>query len=389
MPRSVASSSDGDSTSDDFSDWQSSLHGALRTLSLFSSHPAPNQAPTSTEAGGSGALEDSEVWLDTPLEAVEYDARVYNWDLKKVVQDLDLDDYQRIKLINWIRKHNPSPTDETLLTIIKDKDHPLFTSHEDPANEEQQREEGEEDWNSYLRPTFEGDGLLQLSFDDDSWSSDGEEVAQAHVAMGRVRLDTEPALASTSAARSTTGIGSSTEDTILRLTSELAQSQAQVQKFKSMLQTAVEDEDTDSSDGCTSNSSSSNESEDETEKTVSMGASRSRSKGKSVVHGKGKGKEQKKDIDTYYFDSYAANGEFPFSFPVFSASHPCLPGRNAYSGGVSSFHALTSSWNRHPRVDVERHDPNCSIWSIHSLASRGLEGRHRHGCWVRNRYPFQ
>jgi protein arginine N-methyltransferase 3 len=83
MPRSNSSTGSSETGSDreDFSDWASSLHGARRTKSLF---------------------DDS--LLDTPEEALEYDERVHGYNVKSEGDRLGLDDYARIRLINYIRR---------------------------------------------------------------------------------------------------------------------------------------------------------------------------------------------------------------------------------------------------------------------------------------------
>lgn len=78
--RSTASSETG-SDPEDFSDWASSLHGARRTKSLF----------------------DDEV-LDTPEECLERDERVHGYNVQKEGDRMGLDDYARIRLINFIRR---------------------------------------------------------------------------------------------------------------------------------------------------------------------------------------------------------------------------------------------------------------------------------------------
>jgi len=78
--RSTASSETG-SDPEDFSDWASSLHGARRTKSLF----------------------DDDV-LDTPEECLERDERVHGYNVQKEGDRLGLDDYARIRLINYIRR---------------------------------------------------------------------------------------------------------------------------------------------------------------------------------------------------------------------------------------------------------------------------------------------
>lgn len=80
--RSTASSSETGSDREDFSDWASSLHGARRTQSLF----------------------DADTVLDTPEECLEHDERVHGYNVQKEGDKLGLDDYGRIRLINYIRR---------------------------------------------------------------------------------------------------------------------------------------------------------------------------------------------------------------------------------------------------------------------------------------------
>lgn len=80
--RSTASSSETGSDREDFSDWASSLHGARRTQSLF----------------------DADTVLDTPEECLEHDERVHGYNVQKEGERLGLDDYGRIRLINYIRR---------------------------------------------------------------------------------------------------------------------------------------------------------------------------------------------------------------------------------------------------------------------------------------------
>lgn len=80
--RSTASSSETGSDREDFSDWASSLHGARRTQSLF----------------------DADTVLDTPEECLEYDERVHGYNVQKEGERMGLDDYGRIRLINYIRR---------------------------------------------------------------------------------------------------------------------------------------------------------------------------------------------------------------------------------------------------------------------------------------------
>ncbi len=78
---SFSSVSSDDNNNDDFSDWAEPLESAAVTKSFFdeTSHP-------SAEA------------------AVEHDKTVWKWSLLEVVGDLKLDDYQRIRLVNWMRE---------------------------------------------------------------------------------------------------------------------------------------------------------------------------------------------------------------------------------------------------------------------------------------------
>lgn len=79
---SSSSSESAGGESANFSDWASSLHGARRTKSLFDDN-----------------------LLDSPEDAVAYDARVHQFNLDQVLAGLSLkDDYARIRLVNFIRK---------------------------------------------------------------------------------------------------------------------------------------------------------------------------------------------------------------------------------------------------------------------------------------------
>jgi hypothetical protein len=79
-PSSQGSVSDSDSC-DDASDWASSLGEALHTQSLF-----------------------DETILPTAGKAVEYDLATHGFDLRALCEKLGLEDYGRMRLINWIRK---------------------------------------------------------------------------------------------------------------------------------------------------------------------------------------------------------------------------------------------------------------------------------------------
>lgn len=78
---SSACSSETGSDPEDFSDWASSLHGAKRTKSLFDDN-----------------------LLDSPEECLEYDERVHGYNVKNEGDRLELDDYARIRLVNYIRR---------------------------------------------------------------------------------------------------------------------------------------------------------------------------------------------------------------------------------------------------------------------------------------------
>ncbi|KAI0671181.1 S-adenosyl-L-methionine-dependent methyltransferase [Trametes maxima] len=88
--------------------------------------------------------------LESVQEALAYDQNTHNFNLKDVTSRLTLDLYQRIRLINWIRKEHPSPKDVLALTGSED----LFRSDE------------------YLKPAIEDDPLLQIAPDDSSDSED-------------------------------------------------------------------------------------------------------------------------------------------------------------------------------------------------------------------------
>ncbi|KAJ7162891.1 protein arginine N-methyltransferase [Mycena filopes] len=94
---------------------------------------------------------------DKVLSSVEaallHDKTTHGFDLDAVCSRFSLDTYKRIRLINFIRKTNPTPEAVTALTGTE----ALFSSDE------------------YLHPTVEDDPLLQVQADD--WSdSDAEET---------------------------------------------------------------------------------------------------------------------------------------------------------------------------------------------------------------------
>ncbi|KAJ9106082.1 hypothetical protein QFC21_001221 [Naganishia friedmannii] len=234
MPRinrtpSVSSASSGSSSesaeSANFSDWASSLHGAYRTQSLF-----------------------DDTLLDSPKEAIEYDARVHGFNLDEVLAKLSLkDDYARIRLVNYIRKEKPQVRNirETL-----EKSNPLFEN------------------DKYLIPVLENDPLLQVGFDD-SWSDDEDESSAPQRAKPSYKTGEATQSTATNDGTSTLGI-----------------------RLKELIQALGEDDTADISESSTS---------DDENADV-------KGKGKASAH-KGNGAKVKKpkDNDSYYFDSYAAN----------------------------------------------------------------------------------
>ncbi|KAJ7046428.1 protein arginine N-methyltransferase [Mycena alexandri] len=91
--------------------------------------------------------------LPSVEEALAYDKTSHGLDLDALCGRLSLDTYKRIRLINFIRKSNPSPAIVAALTGAE----ALFLSDE------------------YLHPTMEDDPLLQVQPDD--WSdSDAEDT---------------------------------------------------------------------------------------------------------------------------------------------------------------------------------------------------------------------
>ncbi|KAH7928744.1 protein arginine N-methyltransferase [Leucogyrophana mollusca] len=87
----------------------------------------------------------------TAQAALAHDRDVYGFDLDGECARLKLDLHSRLRLINFIRKHRPTPKDITNLTGAES----LFASDE------------------YLIPVFEDDPLLQL--ESDSWSDDDDD----------------------------------------------------------------------------------------------------------------------------------------------------------------------------------------------------------------------
>ncbi|KAF7964712.1 hypothetical protein HWV62_3685 [Athelia sp. TMB] len=87
-------------------------------------------------------------------EALDYDRKQHQFDLDGTCSRLSLDFHQRIRLINFIRKNQPSST-----TIFTGEE-PFFTEDE------------------YLKPVVEDDPLLQFQ-PDDEWSDSDEEAGKA------------------------------------------------------------------------------------------------------------------------------------------------------------------------------------------------------------------
>ncbi|KAJ7874239.1 protein arginine N-methyltransferase [Mycena olivaceomarginata] len=94
--------------------------------------------------------------LPSVEEALAYDKETHGFDLDAHCARLSLDTYQRIRLINFIRKTNPTPAVVASVTGSED----LFSSDE------------------FLRPALEDDPLLQIQSND--WSdSDAEDTDPA------------------------------------------------------------------------------------------------------------------------------------------------------------------------------------------------------------------
>ncbi|THH29363.1 hypothetical protein EUX98_g4825 [Antrodiella citrinella] len=94
-----------------------------------------------------------ETKLTSVAEIVEWDRLNHGFDLDATCKRLSLDQYQRIRLINWIRKEKPSPKEVNGLTGREE----LFSA------------------DSYLIPTLEDDPLLQAGTDD--WTDSEEDDA--------------------------------------------------------------------------------------------------------------------------------------------------------------------------------------------------------------------
>ncbi|KIO02960.1 hypothetical protein M404DRAFT_638181 [Pisolithus tinctorius Marx 270] len=95
------------------------------------------------------SLFDEEKDFPSVDEALRHDQSTHGFSLAETCTRLNLDLHQRIRLINYIRKDKPAPSQLSSLTGKE----PFFTSDE------------------YLLPVIEDDPLLQLDLDDD-WSDD-------------------------------------------------------------------------------------------------------------------------------------------------------------------------------------------------------------------------
>ncbi|KAI0072207.1 S-adenosyl-L-methionine-dependent methyltransferase [Panus rudis PR-1116 ss-1] len=93
---------------------------------------------------------------DTTFTSVEdvlnYDKTKFGFDLESICKKLSLDSYQRIRLINWLRKEKPTPEHVNALTGKED-----FLASDD-----------------YLKPVLEEDPLLEVP--DSDWSEDEEDI---------------------------------------------------------------------------------------------------------------------------------------------------------------------------------------------------------------------
>ncbi|KZT63364.1 S-adenosyl-L-methionine-dependent methyltransferase [Daedalea quercina L-15889] len=97
------------------------------------------------------SLFDQEKTFQSVPEAASHDKLVHGVDLDVICSRLSLDTHQRIRLINWIRKEKPAPSEVLALK----GDESLFSSDE------------------YLIPAIEDDPLLQIHAAD--WSSSDED----------------------------------------------------------------------------------------------------------------------------------------------------------------------------------------------------------------------
>ncbi|KAH9850155.1 S-adenosyl-L-methionine-dependent methyltransferase [Lenzites betulinus] len=95
--------------------------------------------------------------FDTVQEALAHDEATHGFSLKDVTTKLALDPYQRIRLINWIRKEHPASSE--VIALVGSES---FLSSDE-----------------YLKPALEDDPLLQIVPDDSDSEEDEPEKAEA------------------------------------------------------------------------------------------------------------------------------------------------------------------------------------------------------------------
>ncbi|QRV77095.1 protein arginine N-methyltransferase 3 [Ceratobasidium sp. AG-Ba] len=142
----IESSSDETQEEETFSDWVDDDDAQAPTLSLFDQTTHPSA-----------------------LKAVAHDKEVHGVDIVEIGNQLRLDFLKRVRLINYMRKSNPTPAE--ILALKPDA--PLFSE------------------DAHLRPVIEDDPLLLLG--NDEWSDDEEvesaETKQKQVAEMEKELD--------------------------------------------------------------------------------------------------------------------------------------------------------------------------------------------------------
>ncbi|KAH7910487.1 S-adenosyl-L-methionine-dependent methyltransferase [Hygrophoropsis aurantiaca] len=151
---SDSDSTDNDSQDNNFDGWDDPALDSQPCHSLF--------CCTDTADGDMSASDTrrvDEVFTDARA-ALAHDREAHGFHFEAVCTRMGLDFYGRIRLINYIRKHKPSPA-----TIHDLTGKEAFLSADE-----------------YLIPVIEGDPLLQLDFDgpgvdsdSDSWSEDDED----------------------------------------------------------------------------------------------------------------------------------------------------------------------------------------------------------------------
>ncbi|KAL6300670.1 S-adenosyl-L-methionine-dependent methyltransferase [Sparassis latifolia] len=114
------------------------------------------------------SLFDQDKTFTTVAEALNHDRLVYGVDVEDITARLFLDSYQRIRLINWIRKEKPAPAEVVALR----GDEPFLCSDE------------------YLIPALEDDPLLQVQsghWSEEEWEEDVEAVGPPTDLAGALR----------------------------------------------------------------------------------------------------------------------------------------------------------------------------------------------------------